>query len=116
GAFATAAGPHAGDSSDIRRLGNPVDSVAAHAFFTAIFSTTLVFVLGYLAARRERSPRLFTGALALLAALLVQVALGETQYHTGLPWWLVLVHVSVASAVWAGTVALVTLFFRPTAD
>src|SRR5580765_3687442 len=116
GAFATAAGPHAGDSSKIRRIGTPVDSVMAHAAVTAVFSCTFLFLLGYLAARRARSPRLFAYAVGLLAALLVQVALGETQYRTGLPWWLVLVHVAVAAAVWAGTVALATLFFRPTAD
>jgi cytochrome c oxidase assembly protein subunit 15 len=116
GAFATAAGPHAGDSSKIHRLGTPITSVTAHAVVTGIFSSAFLFVLGYLAARRSRSPRLFAAAVLLLGVLLVQVALGETQYRTGLPWWLVLVHVFMATAVWGGTVALVTLFFRPTAD
>jgi heme a synthase len=115
GAFATAAGPHAGDSSEIERLGTPVTSVAAHAVFTAVFGSAFVFVLGYLAARRRRSPRLFAFALGVLALLLLQVAVGETQYHSGLPWWLVLVHVTGATAVWGGVVALATLFFRPPA-
>lgn len=116
GALATAAGPHAGDSSEIERLGTPVTSVAVHAVVTAVFGSAFVFVLGYLAARRQRSPRLFTVALGVLALLLVQVAVGETQYRSGLPWWLVLVHVAIASAVWVGIVALVTLFFRPPAS
>jgi heme a synthase len=116
GAFATAAGPHAGDSSEIERLGTPVVSVAAHAAVTAVFGSTFVFVLGYLAARRQRSPRLFAVALGVLVALLIQVAIGETQYHSGLPWWLVLVHVATASAVWAGVVTLATLFFRAPAS
>lgn len=116
GAFATAAGPHAGDSSEIERLGTPVNSVAGHAVVTAVFGSTFLFVLGYLAARRRRSPRLFAVAVGLLGLLLIQVAIGETQYHSGLPWWLVLVHVAVASAVWGGTVLLATLFFRPPAS
>lgn len=116
GAFATAAGPHAGDSSEIARLGTPVFSVGVHAALTGVFGSAFVFVLGYLTARRERSPRLFIAALGVLGLLLVQVAIGEIQYHSGLPWWLVLVHVTVASAVWAGVVALATLFFRPPAS
>jgi cytochrome c oxidase assembly protein subunit 15 len=112
GAFATAAGPHAGDSSDIARLGTPATSVAAHAAVTAVFGSTFLFVLGYLAARRGRAPQLFAVSVGVLGLLLLQVAIGETQYHTGLPWWLVRVHVAVAAAVWAGTVLLATLLFR----
>jgi cytochrome c oxidase assembly protein subunit 15 len=113
GAFATAAGPHAGDSAEIERLGTPAASVAGHAAVTAVFGSAFVFVLGYLAARRRKAPRLFLLATGVLGLLLVQVALGETQYHTGLPWWLVLVHVAVAAAVFAGTVALAASLFRP---
>jgi hypothetical protein len=41
------------------------------------------------------------------------MAVGELQWRTELPWQIVLVHVLLAAAVWAGTVALATLFFRP---
>jgi heme A synthase len=41
------------------------------------------------------------------------MGLGELQYRTHLPWGLVLVHVLVAAAVWAGVVALAVLFRRP---
>ena len=116
GAFATAAGPHAGDSSEIERLGTPTVSVAAHAAVTAVFGSTFLLILGYLAAKRASLPRLFAGTLLLLALLLVQVGIGETQYHAGLPWWLVLVHVFAAAGVWAGTVALATVFWRPPAS
>ena len=68
---------------------------------------------GYLAARRSAAPRLFRAALVVLALLLLQVGLGELQYHTHLPWGLVLVHVALAATVWVGVVALVTLFHRP---
>jgi heme A synthase len=46
----------------------------------------------------------------------VQVAVGEVQYRTDLPWWLVLVHVALAAGVWAGTVALVAVLWRPPAS
>ncbi|MFN2467993.1 MAG: heme A synthase [Gaiellaceae bacterium] len=116
GAFATAAGPHAGDSSEIDRLGEPLTSVYVHAGVTAVFGCAFLLVLGYLAARRTDAPRLFVLALGVLALLGLQVGLGELQYHTGLPWGLVLIHVWSGSAVWAGVVALAYLLARPLAS
>jgi cytochrome c oxidase assembly protein subunit 15 len=115
GTFVTAAGPHSG-GSDIRRLGTLTTALYVHVRVTALFGCVFLFLLGYLAARRERSPRLFRVSLALLALTLVQMGIGELQYRTHLPWPLVLVHVALAGAVWAGTVALATLFWRPLAS
>ena len=47
--------------------------------------------------------------------LLAQMVIGELQYRTHLPWGLVLVHVALAAAVWAASVAFVTLLWRPRA-
>jgi len=116
GAFATAAGPHAGDSSEIDRLGEPVSSVYVHAGLTAVFGSSFLLVLGYLAARRADAPRLLVLALGVLGLLLVQIGIGELQYHTGLPWLLVLVHVWSGAAVWAGVVALAMLIAKPLAS
>ena len=113
GTVTTASGPHPGDSSKVKRLWRLGDAIYLHAGATAVFGVCFVFALGYLAARRSRSPRLFLLSLAVLAVLLAQMAIGETQYRTHLPWWLVLVHVGLAGAVWAGIVALATLFRRP---
>jgi cytochrome c oxidase assembly protein subunit 15 len=113
GTMATASGPHPGDSSKVHRLWNLDEAIYVHAGATAVFGVCFVFVLGYLAARRDRSPRLFLLSLGVLSLLLVQMAIGETQYRTHLPWWLVLVHVAVAGAVWTGIVALARLFRRP---
>jgi cytochrome c oxidase assembly protein subunit 15 len=112
GAFATAAGPHPGDSSDVERLGTLEDMLWVHVRVTAVFGCALLLVLGYLAARRERWPRLFRAGLAVLALVLVQMAIGELQYRLELPWGIVAVHVALAAAVWAATVALVTAFWR----
>jgi cytochrome c oxidase assembly protein subunit 15 len=113
GTIATASGPHPGDSSKVHRLWRLEDAIYVHAGATAVFGVCFVFVLGYLAARRDRSPKLFLSSLGVLALLLVQMAIGETQYRTHLPWWLVLVHVAIAGAVWSGIVALARLFRRP---
>jgi cytochrome c oxidase assembly protein subunit 15 len=113
GTLVTAAGPHPGDSTEVRRLWRLGSAIYVHAGATAVFGVCFVFALGYLTARRERSPRLFMAAVTVLALLLTQMAIGETQYRTHLPWWLVLVHVSVAGAVWTGMVALTALFLRP---
>ena len=114
GTFVTAAGPHPG-GEEIRRLGGVDDGVWAHVRVTALFGCLFLVLLGYLAARREQFPRLFRGALGLLALVLVQMAVGETQYRLELPWGLVLVHVALAAAAWAGTVALVHQLWRPLA-
>ncbi len=115
GTIATASGPHPGDSSKVRRLWRLGSAIYVHAGATAVFGIGLVLALGYLAARRERSPRLFKATVGVIALLGAQMAIGETQYHTHLPWWLVLVHVAVAGGVWVGMVALAALFRRPLA-
>ena len=87
-----------------------------HGAIVGIFLCTFLFSFGYLASRRERSPRLFAFAAVLFVLLLAQMGLGELQWRTHLPWGLVLVHVFLAATVWVGTVALATLFFRPNVD
>ena len=113
GAFATAAGPHSGGGKNIDRFATLQPVVYVHATVVAIFLGSLLFSLGYLAARRERSPRLFALGCAVFALLLVQMGIGEIQWRTHLPWGVVLVHVILAATVWAGTVALAFLFARP---
>jgi heme a synthase len=118
GSFATAAGPHSGGgkAEDIDRLGRLEPVVYAHGAVVGLFLITFLFSLGYLGARRDRSPRLFMLASGVFAVLLAQMGLGELQWRTHLPWGLVLVHVFLAATVWIGTVALATLFWRPNVD
>ena len=52
-------------------------------------------------------------AVGVLALLFVQMGVGELQWRTHLPWGVVLVHVILAGTLWAATVALATLFWRP---
>ncbi len=112
GAFATAAGPHAG-GADVHRLGQALRSVRIHGAFTILFGVSFVAVLVFLERNRRTLGRLADLAFVVLGVLVAQVAVGEVQYRTSLPWWLVLVHVSLAALVWAGTVALAALLVRP---
>jgi heme a synthase len=113
GTFATAAGPHSGGGKHIDRFATLQPTVYAHAAVVAVFLGTLVFSLGYLAARRERSPRLFVFGAGVFVLLVVQMGVGELQWRTHLPWGVVLVHVILAATVWAAVVALATMFVRP---
>jgi heme a synthase len=115
GTLATAAGPHSG-GPDIRRFGLLTEAMHVHVRATAVFGILFVGALAYLVARRDRFPGLLLGALVLLGLLLVQMAVGEIQWRTRLPWGVVLVHVALAAAVWAVTVVLAVLFYRPLAS
>lgn len=118
GSLATAAGPHSGGGAadKIDRLGRLQPVVYVHAMVVGVFLLAFLFSLGYLAARRERSPRLFLFGATVFVLLLLQMGLGELQWRTHLPWGLVLVHVFLAATVWIGTIALATLFVRPNVD
>lgn len=112
GAFATAAGPHSG-GEEIARFGSFEPALYVHAATVGVFGCALVFVLGYLAARRAQAPRLFRAALGVTALVLAQMSVGELQYRAELPWWLVLVHVILAATVWIGVVAVAAQLWRP---
>jgi heme a synthase len=118
GSLATAAGPHSGGgpAEKIDRFGRLEPVVHAHGAVVGLFLLTFLFSLGYLAAQRGRSPRLFVFGALIFALLLLQMGLGELQWRTHLPWGLVLAHVFLAATVWVGTVALATLFLRPNVD
>jgi cytochrome c oxidase assembly protein subunit 15 len=109
GTAATAAGPHPG-STVVRRLWSFEPAVYWHVRATAVFGLSFAALVVWLA--RNRSPHL-RGAALVLGLLLAQMAVGETQYRTHLPWWLVLVHVTLAATVWAAVTAFVVRLWRP---
>ncbi|MGH3002156.1 MAG: COX15/CtaA family protein [Gaiellaceae bacterium] len=111
GTLATAAGPHPG-SAVVRRLWSFEPAVYWHVRATAVFGVSFALLLVWLI--RNRSPHL-RGALVLLGLLATQMTVGEVQYRTHLPWWLVLVHVTLAATVWATVTAFVVRIWRPAA-
>lgn len=114
GTFVTASGPHPG-SVDVRRLGVFATAIWLHVRATAVFGVTFLGLLAWAIRERRRYPGGVAGALVLLGLLLLQMAIGEIQYRTQLPWWLVLAHVTTAAAVWGWAVSLVARLWRPIA-
>lgn len=109
GTLATASGPHPG-STVVGRLWSFQPAVYWHVRATAVFGTSFAVMLVWL--YRTKSPHL-RAALLVLGLLLVQMVVGEVQYRTHLPWWLVLVHVTVATTVWAALTAFMVRLWRP---
>jgi heme a synthase len=116
GAVATASGPHPGSSDEVERLGlGIVDTVYVHVRVAAVFGIG-VLVVGWLLWRlREAYPGLVRIWGGLLIVLLAQAILGEVQYRNALPWGLVLVHVALAASIWAFSLALAFVLWRPPA-
>jgi cytochrome c oxidase assembly protein subunit 15 len=114
GTVATAAGPHSG-GKDVARLWSLHPALLLHGSAVAVLGCSLMFLIGYLFARRAAARPYLLATAGLAVLVLGQMALGDAQYRTHLPWWLVLVHVALAATVWSWTVALVTLMWRPPA-
>lgn len=112
GTLSTAAGPHPGDSAEIDRFWNLLDAVWWHVRATAAFGLSFVILVAWLVRRRAHVPGLVKATGVLLALLLLQMGVGEIQFRNQLPWWLVLLHVGLATAVWGWTVGLVTALWR----
>ncbi len=92
-----------------------VDTVYVHVRVAAAFGIG-VLVVGWLLWRiRERYPGLLRVWAGLLVVLVGQAILGEVQYRNALPWGLVLGHVALAAAIWAFSLALAFVLWRPPA-
>ncbi|HEX5470214.1 MAG TPA: COX15/CtaA family protein [Gaiellaceae bacterium] len=110
GTLVTAAGPHSG-GEEIERYGLLPDALHIHVGATAIFGIAFLGIVASLLWHRNeaRGDLLFAGAV--LGLLLVQMAIGDIQWREHLPWPLVLVHVTFATAVWVGVVGLAARLF-----
>ena len=114
GAVATASGPHPGADEDVKRLGVEIaDTVYVHVRVAAAFGLGVLFIGWFLWRMRGRYPGVMTLWWVLLAVLVAQAIVGEIQYRSALPWGLVLVHVFLAAAIWAASVALAYALWRP---
>jgi cytochrome c oxidase assembly protein subunit 15 len=110
GTLATASGPHSG-SVDVPRVWSFKPAMWLHVRATAVFGISFALLLAWIVRHRVRQLR---AALLVIGVLLAQMAVGEVQFRTELPWWLVLVHVTLAAGLWAATAAFVALLWRPT--
>ncbi len=100
GTLVTGTDPHAGAEDASKRLPfKAMDITQAHA--------DLVFiVIGLTAAlwlalkATDAQPRALRGVRDMFVVLLIQGAIGYTQYFTGLPAWMVLLHMTGACLTW----------------
>jgi cytochrome c oxidase assembly protein subunit 15 len=99
GTVVTGTGPHGGDP-DVERLPYDITEVARlHSVCTWIFLVVAIWTLVEL--RRSGTPRqVDIRAKLLVGAIVVQGGIGYTQYFTGVPPWLVIVHVLGSTLVW----------------
>jgi cytochrome c oxidase assembly protein subunit 15 len=116
GAVSTASGPHPGADQDVKRLGLEIaDAVYVHVRVAAVFGIGTLVVGWFLWRVRGRYPGVVRLWGVLVVTLVAQASLGEVQYRNALPWGLVLVHVSLAATIWALSIALAYVLWRPPA-
>ncbi|KNX37220.1 COX15/CtaA family protein [Luteipulveratus halotolerans] len=116
GTMVTGSGPHSGDADQPARLDIDPRTISwLHADTVMLFVGLVVAVL--VAVRLTTDDRVAHRAwFALLLVTLAQGLVGYTQYFTGLPWVIVLVHMLGASLlVVATTWAVLSLRHRPSA-
>lgn len=106
GTIVTATGPHAGDEDVERLTWLSVRSTAMiHSVLTWVF-LTVVIVLVVRMRRDLVGPVGMERVSTVLTAIVLQGALGYTQYLTGVPELLVGLHVLGSMLVWAATLRL----------
>lgn len=113
GAVVTNAGPHAGDRS-ARRFDIRLTEIARVHSATAILLLLSILAIVFVIGRRGLTPSRRRGLTLLLLAVLAQMAVGYTQYFTGVPALLVAVH--VLGAVLVFTASLQYLFGNHTME
>ncbi len=116
GAVVTAAGPHSGDDDVTERFGDLLVAIRVHVRAAVVFTLLAAVLIAWV--WREGAPDRLTSRLALLALPLIalQIGLGEYQYRNGLPWEVVVLHVSTAALVWAVVVAACWGVARPATE
>jgi cytochrome c oxidase assembly protein subunit 15 len=117
GTVATAAGRFPGNNGTdvVPRLGSFYPAVYWHVRAVAVFGIVFLALAGWAWLRRAEFPWLLRGCAGLLAILLVQMGIGEAQYRTygSVPWWVVVIHVTMAALLFAWTVGLAGRIWRP---
>ncbi|MEV5611290.1 COX15/CtaA family protein [Streptomyces sp. NPDC052225] len=115
GTVVTGAGPHAGDSSDVKRMPLDWETVTKLHAVLAWIVVTLTFALWFVlkAVDAPKGPLHRTRDLFLI--LLAQGVIGYVQYFTDLPEVLVGLHMLGSALVWIGVLRVVlSLRERPT--
>ncbi|HEX6789027.1 MAG TPA: COX15/CtaA family protein [Gaiellaceae bacterium] len=119
GTLSTASGRFPGSSGAqvVSRIWMFHSAVWLHVRAVAAFGIVFLVLAGWAWLQRARYGWLVRGCAGLLVILLAQMGLGELQYRTygTVPWWVVVLHVVVAAALFAWTVGLTARLWRPLA-
>jgi cytochrome c oxidase assembly protein subunit 15 len=106
GAFVTAAGPHSGGQG-IERYGDLETAAYVHVRATAAFGIGFLVLAVSLWRFRDRLAPELRLAAGILALLVGQMVVGEVQWRNHLAqWWLILVHVSLATVAFGAMTLL----------
>ncbi|MEU6126631.1 COX15/CtaA family protein [Streptomyces sp. NPDC047123] len=119
GTVVTGSGPHAGDSSDVPRMGFDWEAVSKLHAVLAWIVVTLTFALWFVLKAVDAPPGPLARTRQLFLILLSQGAIGYVQYFTDLPELLVGLHMFGSCLVWIAVLrVLLSLRERPvtTAD
>ena len=113
GVIVTAAGPHSGDDDVTERFGDFLAAVEVHVRLAIAFTALAVILIAWV--MREGGTDRLTSLMAKIAVplILLQIIIGEYQYRNGLPWGVVLVHVSVAATLWVVILVACLGIIRP---
>ncbi|KOV69785.1 COX15/CtaA family protein [Streptomyces sp. MMG1121] len=116
GTIVTGAGPHAGDTSDVKRIPIDWETVAKlHSVFAWIV-VTLTFALWFVLKAVDAPKGPLDRTRDLFVILLAQGVIGYVQYFTHLPEALVGLHMFGSCLVWIGVLrVLLALRERPEA-
>ena len=108
GTLVTGTGPHAGALDAARRLPfKPVEITQAHA--DLVFIVVGLTVALWFALKATDAPAATVRATRdLVLVLVAQAVIGYTQYFTGLPAWLVLLHMTGACLTWIAAWRILT--------
>jgi cytochrome c oxidase assembly protein subunit 15 len=113
GTVTTGTGPHAGSGEHIRRLGFPLERVTQLHADSALLLTGLVIATLFAVRLTDTTPLLRRRASIVAAMVLLQVAIGYTQYFLNLPPGVVELHIAGATALWCATLWLQLGFTAP---
>ena len=111
GTVVTATGPHAGDEDAIRFNLSLSHVVRLHAGAVWVFLAVLVGIALWV--RREGMREFLGPTEIVLAWTLAQGLLGYVQYFSGVPVFLVALHVAGSIFVWMATLRLALSMVRP---
>ncbi|MEU6511716.1 COX15/CtaA family protein [Streptomyces sp. NPDC046942] len=102
GTVVTGAGPHAGDSSDVKRIPIDWETVAKLHAVLAWIVVTLTFALWFVLKAVDSPKGPLDRTRELFIVLLAQGGIGYIQYFTHLPEALVAVHMLGSCVMWIG--------------